>query len=433
MPGIVLLISALLALAEDLPPDLAKRSGEDWPGFMGPTGDGHSSATGIRTDWGDGLPVLWQMRCGAGYAAPSIARGRLLLFDRTGRSARLRCLEAESGNQIWQTTYPTDYEDMYGFSNGPRVAPLIDGSRVYTFGSEGMLRCQGVIDGELVWAIDTTERYGVVQNFFGVGASPAVWDDLLIVVVGGSPPDSPGVQSGETKGNGSGIVAFDKHTGREVYRLSDALAGYAMPRIIEHGGRAWAFAFMRGGLLAFEPVKGTRDFFFPWRARRIESVNAALPLIVDDRVLISESYGMGSALLRFSPGEVAVVRKDARRTISLGSHWATPIYVDGHIYGASGMGGGSDFRCVGFESGAVKWHQPGLRHANPIIADGHLLVTTEDGTLRLLEATPDAYREHAVMKGLVDRPTYNAPVLARGILYVLGNRKLVALELVPES
>ena len=139
---------------------------------------------------------------------------------------------------------------------------------------EGPWRARA-LDGEAVWSVDTTEAFGVRQNFFGVGSTPAVEGDLLLVNVGGSPPDSPGVQSGETKGAGSGIVAFDKRTGKVVYKITDELASYASMRTATIGGRRWGLMFARGGLVGFEPESGKVDFHFPWRAEDIESVNAA--------------------------------------------------------------------------------------------------------------------------------------------------------------
>ena len=92
-------------------------------------------------------------------------------------------------------------------------------------------------------------------------------------------------------------MAFDKYTGRVEYQLSDELASYATPTLATIDGRRWCFAFCRGGLLAFDPDRGTRRFHYPWRARKLESVNASTPVVVDDRVFISEAYGPGSSML----------------------------------------------------------------------------------------------------------------------------------------
>src|SRR5438132_1302594 len=81
--------------------------------------------------------------------------------------------------------------------------------RGYILGVEGLLHCLQASDGKKLWSKDTAKDFGVQQNFFGVGGAPVVEGDLLIANIGGSPPGSPGIQTGQVKGNGSGIVAFD--------------------------------------------------------------------------------------------------------------------------------------------------------------------------------------------------------------------------------
>src|SRR3954470_19688153 len=70
---------------ESLPPDLrTRKTGDDWPGFLGPNGDSTSREQGILTKWpAAGPPLVWQRPVGSGYAMPSISRGRLFLFDRS--------------------------------------------------------------------------------------------------------------------------------------------------------------------------------------------------------------------------------------------------------------------------------------------------------------------------------------------------------------
>ena len=82
---------------------------------------------------------------------------------------------------MWTCDYPTDYEDMLGYNNGPRATPVVDGPHVYTFGAEGMLQCVRVADGELVWRVDTMQglprREELLrrrQHAAGVGR-PACW------------------------------------------------------------------------------------------------------------------------------------------------------------------------------------------------------------------------------------------------------------------
>ncbi len=294
--------------------------GDDWPQFLGGSVQGNSRETGIRQDWTQGqLPLLWRVPLSESYGMCSIAQGRVYQFDRVGNQARLICLTAEGGKELWRFEYPTDYEDLYGYNGGPRCSPLIDGGRVFVYGVEGMLHCLNAVSGELLWKVDTVSRFGVLQNFFGVGSNPIVQGDLLWVMVGGSPPEDQRLPPGaldRARGNGSGLVAFDKRTGAVRRQFSDELASYASLKPAEIQGKPWCFALARGGLVGFDPVAGEQRFQFPWRARLLESVNAATPVVVGNEVLITETYGPGAALLRVDGRRAEVVWQDGARVRS---------------------------------------------------------------------------------------------------------------------
>ncbi len=266
--------------------------GADWPAFLGPTADSKSTETGILTKWpADGPPLVWQLDLGSGYCMPAIAAGRLYQFDRSGDDARLRCLDSRTAKLLWTFTYPSAFQDLYGYDNGPRSAPVVNEGRVYIFGAEGMLHCLDAASGKQIWKVDTAADFGVIQNFFGVGSTPVIEGNLLLVQVGGSPPESKSAPPGQldlVESNGTCIVAFDKKTGAVRYKLGDQLASYATPKLATIAGRRWCFVFARGGLLGFDPSAGKVDFFFPWRAGILESVNAADPVVVNDLVFISE-------------------------------------------------------------------------------------------------------------------------------------------------
>jgi outer membrane protein assembly factor BamB len=440
--------AAGVKMPESLHPNQA---GVDWPRFLGPHGDSTSPETGLTAPWPkEGLPLLWTQELGEGYAAPTIALGRLLLFGRFENTARLTCLDVESREELWRFEYETGYEDRYGYDGGPRCCPVVDGGRVYIHGVEGMLHCLELATGKMLWKIDEREDFGIVQNFFGVGSTPIVFEDKLIVAVGGSPPGSDQQRFEDVKGNGTGVVAFNKLTGEVVYKLSDELAAYASPVLATIEDRPWCFVFARGGLVAFDPRTGTEDFTFPWRARIMESVNAANPLVVGNQVLISECYGPGSALLKVKPGGYEVVWQDELRARerSLESHWTTPIHHEGYVYGVSGRHmREAELRCVELATGKVMWSEPDFTRGSLLKVDGYLIALTEVGELRLIRPTPEKYDEVSRSMSLVEGrdntrlqrplpllryPCWAAPVLSHGKLYVRGEGILACYRAMSE-
>lgn len=440
-------------IAADQPDLWTRKTGHDWPWFLGPTHDGVSAETGVISPWpATGLKLVWQRDIGIGYASPSVSRGRLFVFDALGGKNRLACLRAETGDPLWAFEYPSGYQDLYGYDAGPRCCPVIDGDRVYILGPEGVLHCLAAVTGEVLWKVDTQATFGVVQNFFGVGSTPVIEGEVLIAQIGGSPPGSgETIQDQKAKPNGTAVVAFDKMTGKVRYQFGDELASYASPLTATINGRRWGFVFARGGLIGFDPLTGTQDFHFPWRSRTFESVNAASPIVFDGKVFLSETYGPGAALLAVKPGGYDVVWSDADRGRGhrLQAHWATPIYADGYLYGCSGRHtSNAVLRCLDAKTGLVKWSVPDLTRTTLLMADGHFVCLGEDGTLRLLKVNPEKYEEISALRyradgtiagrgddaeggGLLKYPCWAAPVLSHGLMYVRGRGRLVCFELIP--
>jgi outer membrane protein assembly factor BamB len=421
--------------------------GVDWPRFLGPSGDSKSPETGIMTQWGEcGPPLVWHRKLGTGYGMGAVWGGRFYHFDRHEDQVRLTCLDCRNGTFRWMFEYRTNYEDLLGYNHGPRSSPVVDDGLVYLFGPEGMLHCVRADDGKLIWKVDTARKFGVVQNFFGVGSTPVVEGDLLLVMVGGSTPESQNAgryDQDRVAGNGTGVVAFDKRTGDVKYAISDELASYATPQLATIAGRRWCFVFARGGLIGFEPRSGKVDFHYPWRAKLHDSVNASTPVVVGNEVFLSETYGPGSTLLRVRPGGYEVVWRDPPdRNKAMRAHWNTPIYHQGYLYGSSGRHlGEAELRCVQWKTGRVMWRKPGLTRASLLYVDQHFVCLGEDGVLRLVQATERAYVEVAMAEvrekpgdpPLIQPPAWSAPILSHGLLYVRGEDRLVCMRLIPTA
>ena len=393
----------------------------DWPRYLGPNADGSSLETGLVAAWPKGGPkLLWDCPLGVGYAPPVVAAGRLYHFDRFGDAVRLTCRDAATGAEKWKCEFPTAYEDQYGYEPGPRAGPVVDGDRVYIHGADGLLAC--VADGgKLVWKRDTTAAYHVHANFFGAASVPWVEGELLLVAVGGSPPGPRPTDLRDARPNGSCVVAFDKLTGKERWRVGDDLASYASPTVATIAGKPTGLYFARGGLLGFDPGTGAERFRFPWRAKSLESVNAANPVVVGDRVLLSECYGPGSVLLDLAGGRPTPVWKDDDER-SLQAHWATPVHHAGFVYGSSGRHANeAELRCVELATGAVKWRERRTTRCTLLKVDGHLVALGEGGELRLIRLNPEKYDEvNRVELPGFGYPCWAPPVLSDGRLYVRG-------------
>lgn len=152
--------SALAALAWVL--HVTPTPAQDWPQFLGPTRNGVSTETGLLDKFpATGPKTLWELKTGPGYAAPSITGEQLILFHRTNDYEIIQSLHATTGQPGWLYTYPSHYEDPYGYNNGPRCTPLLTSNRCYTFGAEGKLLCLDRLTGRLLWQRDTATDWKI--------------------------------------------------------------------------------------------------------------------------------------------------------------------------------------------------------------------------------------------------------------------------------
>ena len=443
-----------VALAADSVPPADSKSlwtraaGEEWPRFLGATFDGKSTEKGIRTDWSrDSLPVVWSMPVGTSYGIGAIAGGRYFQHERVGSSERLRVVRAETGQPLWQDDMPVSYEDLYGYNNGPRDTPAVSGDRVVTYGVAGRLTCRNAINGKLNWTIDTNTKYGVIQNFFGVGCSPLIHDGKVIVMVGGSPAEDALLPPGRidrVSPNGSAVVAFDLQTGAEVWKVGDDLASYSSPRLMTVDGVTIVLVFARDALLAVDVASGKSLWSYPHRARILESVNSIVPVVSGNRVLISECYEVGAALLEVNASGYKEIWKDpsSRRQQAIRAHWATPIVVGDWLFGCSGRNEpDSDLRCIRWDSGEVAWSDGRRSRSSLMYVDGHFVVLDESGLMQLIKVNPEKLDVIAEIdlsirsknRQPLGNPYWAAPAISHGLLYVRGSDRVLCLELIPEA
>ncbi len=436
----------------------------DWPIFLGPHGTGVSDETGLLDKWpAEGPAVLWDKRIGKGYSSPSIINGRVVIHHRQRDRDVIECLKVEDGTPFWKYEYDTDYSDPYGYNNGPRCSPLLTKSRCYTFGAQGRLVCLDLETGTLVWENETAKNWKVPDHFFGAGCTPILEGGLLIVLVGGQP--------------NSGVVAFDAETGKPVwesvgqatwdgsetdlkgkqYRWTgeEMIVSYSSPIVATIHGKQHLLCLLRQGLVSLDPATGDLRFKYWFRSRVHESVNAARPVVVDDLIFLSAAYETGAALLRVQP-EGDKIEEVWRNKRGMSTHWSTPIYQDGCVYGFSGRHEGEAMlQCVDLKSGELQWETNGysgptsdLRTngagevvdaaGNPATffgrgsktaVDGKFIILGERGILAL--ATLNRSKFELISRATYKQiryPAWAAPVISHGRLFLRSEDYLLCLD-----
>lgn len=421
--------------------------GDDWPQWLGPQRDGIWRETGIVTKFPSGGPkTLWRAPVAAGYTGPAVAGGRVFLLDRLldegvkpsknqfNPSAlkgqeRVLAFDAKTGKQLWVHSYPCTYEMIYPL--GPRCTPSVDGNRVYSLGAMGNLICLEADTGKVVWEVDLPKQYRCKPPGAGYSAHPLIDGDRLICMVG----------------QGAAVVAFNKNTGKELWRaLSAPEAGYAPPVIAEIGGKRQLISWDPAQLAGLDPETG--KVLWTEKLASQMNMNVVMPRIAGNEIFLSLFF-QGSSLFRIAADGTkveTVYKNKADKTSGIKCMNGTPFLKDGHVYGVCGNG---ELRCLKLENNARVWETllPVLgkgrptRHATAfLIPNGELTyIFNEAGEIVIAKLTPKGYEE--LDRAKVIEPTFAAggrdvvwchPAFANRCLYVRNDKELICVSLAAE-
>jgi outer membrane protein assembly factor BamB len=311
---------------------------DDWPQWLGPQRDGVWRETGIlETLPATGLKVRWRVGVGLGYSGPVVAGGRVYVTDRQRSPQeveRVLCLEEESGRPLWTHAYPCSYRGV-GYASGPRASPTVYQGKVYTLGATGHLFCLDAAGGQVLWKKDLAKEYKARPPRYGMSAAPLVEGGLLIVCAGGEPYAS--------------VVAFNKHTGQEVWRALPDRPSYSAPVAITFGGKRQVIVWTGDSITSLDPTSGKPYWQVPFILGRAP-LALATPVLHGDFLLVV-SFENGTKLLKLDRARPAasVVWETRLRPNSL---MGTPLFREGHFYVADNYG---EFQCIDATTGKRVW------------------------------------------------------------------------------
>jgi len=375
----------------------------DWPQILGPQRNGVAEEETIPNSWAAGGPrMLWTAKIGSGYAGPAVVGKRAFVFHRVNDVERIEALDVASGRSLWHTDFQARYRTTIDPDNGPRCAPVVHKGKVYVFGAAGDLHCVDAETGKKAWTRELYVDYNGDEGYFGAGSTPLPVGDRLLVNVGGDRDDA-------------GIVAVSLSSGKTLWKKTSENASYSSPMLANIHGRETAVFLTRMNTVGVDPQTGEVRFTFPF-GKRGPTVNAATPLVIDNQVFVSASYGLGSRLEAIS---AAGDPKTTWANDAMASQYATSIFHEGNLYGVDGREdiGVGRLRCIDFKTGKVRWTEEDFGVAHLIKADGKLLALKVEGGLVMVELNPRGYRALDSAQ-VVQEKTRALPALSNGRMFI---------------
>jgi len=387
--------------------------GSGWTQFGGPRQDFRSADAKLAASWPDaGPPTLWERELGGGYSGILVDGERLFTMYRVGDQEAVICLDAKTGETVWEYRYDAAPEEghVFQFGDGPRATPLISGKRLFAIGVSGDMHALDKSSGELLWKHDLWEEFsGNVLNH-GYSSSPVVHGKHVIVLVGGE---------------GQSIVAFDMNDGEVAWKGLDFKNSYSTPQILSVAGQPQLVTFMASEIIGVDPANGKLLWSHPHENRWNQNVN--MPVMVDENHLFLSSPQVGAKGLKISGGEEGFEVEEIWSTRKIQFYHVTSVLDGEWVYGSTGTMAPAFMAAINARTGEIAWRKRGFAKANCTYADGRLVILDEEGVLTLATATPDDLTVHSQAE-LMNKVAWTVPTIVGRMMYVRDQAKIVAVK-----
>ncbi|MHC4289240.1 MAG: PQQ-binding-like beta-propeller repeat protein [Planctomycetota bacterium] len=362
----------------------------DWPQWRGPDYNGISTETDWDPESLKNPDIAWKIEIGTGFSAISVADGKAYAMGNIDKKTDVvYCFDALTGDEKWRHEYPEPLDPKW-YDGGSSATPTIHEGKVYTLSKQGVAFCFDAQTGDILWE----KKLDFKPPTWGFSGSALILDDLVIYNVGAAG------------------LALNKASGDVVWKSDNDVSGYATPVPYEQDGKTYICLFAKDTVMGVEAQTGKISWSYPWKTNH--DVNAADPIVVDNKVFITSGYGHGCALLDISGAEPALIWDNK----NMRSQMSGPVLIDGFLYGFDD----NQLVCLDWKTGEQKWTEKSPRKGCLSAADDKLIVIGEKGKLFIVQATPEGYQELSSAQ-VLEHLCWAMPVLANGHIYIRDAKK----------
>ena len=352
------------------------RAMENWPQFRGPDGQGHADEAKLPTMWSTNQNVTWRTALpGTGWSSPVVWSNQIWMTTATegGRSLRALCVDKTNGKllhdvEIFKRDKPMEIQTKNSHAS---PTPVIEDGRVYVnFGTSGTA-CLATDSGKILWR--STELQ--LDHLVGPGSSPVLYKDLLVLTCDGSD-----VQYVAALHKDTGKLAWKTPRSGKLREKPDVKKAYCTPLTVPVSGQDQLIIPGADWVYGYEPLTGKEL----WRVGYQGFSTVPRPVVGHGMVYICTGFMQSElwAIRLGGTGDVTqshVVWKITKKMPLKPS----PLLVGDELYVVSDT---SNLTCVDAQTGKVLWEHRlgGNFSASPIIADGHIYFSSEEGKTSVL-------------------------------------------------
>jgi outer membrane protein assembly factor BamB len=286
---------------------------QDWSQWRGDHRDAKAAEFSAPAAWPKELTKKWSVTIGDGVATPSLVGDRLYVFSRQDGNEIARCLNADTGEEIWKDQYASEGTTggASGFQ-GPRCSPTVADGKVVTLGVRGILSCYDAASGKLLWRKDD---FPGKWPMFYTSSSPLVVDGLCIAQLGG--------------GDDGGIVAYDMASGEEKWRWTGEGPSNGSPVVMEFGGTQVVIAPTDKSLVGVTAADGKEV----WKIQYEQGRGTSASPMVDGETLIVSGPGSGFTAIGLKMDGGELKEEELWKNTESTTRFNTPVLKDGTLFG----------------------------------------------------------------------------------------------------
>jgi outer membrane protein assembly factor BamB len=394
---------------------------ENWPQFRGPDGQGRSAETDLPLKWSATDNIAWRAELpGEGWSSPIVWGDRVFVTTATdeGVSCRVLCLDRRTGAVQWNhEVFQQQPRRKEGKNSYATPTPITDGQRVYAvFGDGSMVAL--TLDGRVEW----TNRDIKFYSQHGLGASPILVGDLLVMPFDGS-SEGPDKQVGWKIPWGDAVLlAVNKHDGKEVWRgnRGKSRIAHVTPSLLARDGQSQIISGAGDVVQGFDPHSGK----LIWSV--YSQGEGVVPSIVLGDDLVYSCSGFEEPTIRAirPDGEGDVTKTHIVWEQKTGvPNQPSLLYAKPYLYSITDNG---VVACFDGETGKVQWQKRigGNHSASPVWAEGRIYSLSENGET-VVFAAGKKFEELA--RNALDARCQASLAVSQGQLFVRTDRHLVCI------
>ena len=345
---------------------------------------------------------------------------RVFLNVADGDDLYLWCVNRMQGNLLWKKLLGGGNTKMRK-QNMSSPSPVTDGKSVYVMTGTGILKGFD-FSGKELWSRDIQKDYGAFGLNWGYASSPLLFEDALYLqVLHGMKTDDP-----------SYVLRIDIKSGKTVWRVErpttairESPDSYTTPTLVRQGKSVELVITGGDCVTGYDPATGKEL----WRANGLNPDNnpsyriVASPVVFED--IIYAPTRVRPLLALRAGGRGDITNTHVLWSTTNGPDVPTPV-TDGkyfYIVNDRGIMWCLDGR-TGKEIYGPERIKTGTYSSSPVLADGRIYVTNEDGLTTVVKAGP---KFEVLAENPLNDYCLSSPAISNGQIFIRTAQNLYCI------